>query len=65
MRRDLQLLTNQFAQYELCYRNRFHINPNGFNIKSTGFTIEGQTEMLYFSDVPNKNLILKWKWKNY
>ena len=29
---------NQFAQYELCFGNRFHVDPNGLNIKSTGFT---------------------------
>jgi len=55
IRRNLKALTNQFAQYELCYGNRFHINPEGKNIKSTGFTIQGQTDMLYLTDIPNKN----------
>ena len=55
IRRNLKALTNQFAQYELCYGNRFHINPEGKNIKSTGFTIQGQTDTLYFTDIPNKN----------
>ena len=55
IRRNLKALTNQFAQYELCYGNRFHINPEGKNIKSTGFTIEGQTDTVYFTDIPNKN----------
>ena len=55
VRRNLKALTNQFAQYELCYGNRFHINPEGKNIKSTGFTIQGQTDMVYFTDIPNKN----------
>ena len=49
IRRNLKALVNQFAQYELCYGNRFHINPNGRNIKSTGFTIAGQTDLLYLS----------------
>ena len=40
----------------MCYGNRFHINPNGRNIKSTGFTIAGQTDLLYFTDMPNKNI---------
>ena len=35
IRRDLKALLNQFAQYELCFGNRFYINPAGFNIKST------------------------------
>ena len=55
IRRNLKALTNQFAQYELCYGNAFRINPEGKNIKSTGFTIQGQTEMLYLTDIPNKN----------
>ena len=55
IRRNLKALVNQFAQYELCYGNRFHINPTGRNINSTGFTIVGQTDLLYFTDIPNKN----------
>ncbi|MBA11127.1 MAG: baseplate wedge protein [Gammaproteobacteria bacterium] len=56
IRRDLKALLNQFGQYELCFGNRININPAGYNIKSTGFTIEGFTETAYITDVPNKNL---------
>tara|TARA_B100000427_G_scaffold33108_1_gene24137 strand:- start:11298 stop:13187 length:1890 start_codon:yes stop_codon:yes gene_type:complete len=52
IRRNLKALINQFAQYELCYGNRFHINPEGFNIKSTGFKIAGSNDIYYFTDVP-------------
>ena len=55
IRRNLKALTNQFAQYELCYGNSFHINPEGRNIKSTGFTIQGQPDTVYLTDIPNKN----------
>jgi hypothetical protein len=55
IRRDMKVLVNQFAQYELCFGNRFHINPEGFNIKSTGFTISGSSDTVYFTDVPNKD----------
>ena len=55
IRRDLKALLNQFAQYELCFGNRFNINPAGYNIKSTGFTITGDTNIAYLTDVPNKN----------
>ena len=55
IRRNLKALTNQFAQYELCFGNNFHINPEGRNIKSTGFTIQGRTDTLYITDIPNKN----------
>ena len=55
IRRDMKVLKNQFAQYELCFGNRFHINPAGYNIKSTGFTISGSNDVVYFTDVPNKD----------
>jgi hypothetical protein len=54
IRRDLKTLTNQFAQYELCFGNKFHINPAGFNIKSTGFKISIDPDTVYLTDVPNK-----------
>jgi hypothetical protein len=55
IRRDMKALVNQFAQYELCFGNRFHINPQGYNIKSTGFTVQGSDDIVYFTDVPNKD----------
>ena len=55
IRRDLKALLNQFAQYELCFGNQFFINPAGFNIKSTGFTIAGSSQVAYLTDVPNKD----------
>lgn len=55
LRRDLKAQINQFAQYELCYGNKFHINEKGFNIKSTGFNISGISDTVYLTDVPNKD----------
>jgi len=52
IRRNLKSLVNQSAQYELCYGNKFHANPTGSNIKSTGFTIAGETSTVYFTDTP-------------
>jgi hypothetical protein len=57
IRRDMKSLLNQFAQYELCFGNRFHINPAGYNIKSTGFTITGSSDIVYLTDVPNKDAL--------
>ena len=54
IRRNLKALINQSAQYELCYGNSFKKNPNGFNIKSTGFTLANQLGTLYFKYVPNE-----------
>ena len=53
IRRNMKCLINQSAQYELCYGNSFKKSPNGFNIKSTGFTVANQTGTLYFTDTPN------------
>tara|TARA_B100000287_G_scaffold214840_1_gene202686 strand:- start:795 stop:2741 length:1947 start_codon:yes stop_codon:yes gene_type:complete len=55
IRRDMKALINQFAQYELCFGNRFNVNSAGYNIKSTGFTIAGFNDTAYITDVPNKN----------
>tara|TARA_B100000945_G_scaffold265798_1_gene225375 strand:+ start:346 stop:2292 length:1947 start_codon:yes stop_codon:yes gene_type:complete len=55
IRRDLKALLNQFAQYELCFGNQFYINPAGYNIKSTGFTLTGSSQISYLTDVPNKD----------
>tara|TARA_A100001201_G_scaffold13531_4_gene16609 strand:- start:23855 stop:25825 length:1971 start_codon:yes stop_codon:yes gene_type:complete len=55
IRRDLKASVNQLAQYELCFGNRFHVEKDGLNIKSTGFKIAGEPSTVYFTDYPNKN----------
>ncbi len=55
IRRDLKAVLNSYAQYELCFGNAFHINPEGRNIKSSGFKIEGETQTVYITDIPNKD----------
>ena len=58
IRRDLKAVTNQFAQYELCFGNKFHINSTGYSIKSTGFKIfidsDTVSDTVYLTDTPNK-----------
>ena len=56
IRRNLVALLNQFAQYELCFGNQFHVNENGFNIKSTGFKIASEPDTVYLTDVPNSDM---------
>ena len=56
IRRDLKVLLNNKTQYELCFGNRFHVNASGKNIKSTGFSILGSIDTLYFTDTPNPDL---------
>jgi hypothetical protein len=55
IRRDLPASINQYAQYELCFGNKFHISKKGYNIKSTGFTIFGDPDTVYFTDIPNND----------
>ena len=50
IRRNLDVDTANFAQYELCFGNKFHNRNKGYNIKSTGFTVDGIRGVLYFTD---------------
>ncbi len=65
MRRDLQVVLNAFAEYEICFGNRFYIKNHGhgthggeigFNIKSSGFKVSGISDTLYLGDSPNQDL---------
>ena len=56
IRRDLKAVLNAPVQYELCYGNQFHVEPQGKNIKSTGFNISGESSTVYFTDIPNDDL---------
>ena len=55
IRRNLRALINQFAQYELCFGNKFNVKPEGLNIKSTGFKISGVSDTVYLTDTPNED----------
>ena len=58
MRRDLQPVLGAFATYEICYGNAFHIKKKndvdnrGYNIKTSGFRVQGVDGTVYMSDVP-------------
>ena len=65
MRRDMQCVLNSFAEYEICFGNRFHIKNHGhgthngeigFNIKSSGFKVAGISDTLYLGDSPDDSL---------
>ena len=56
MRRDLRVLVNAFAEYQIGFGNEFHIKSmDGYNIKSTAFKVSGFANDVYLSDVPNTN----------
>ena len=52
MRRNMVPAYNALANYEICYGNKFHAELEGFNIKSSGFTVDGFEGTLYLTDVP-------------
>ena len=53
MRRDLNPEINSFATYELCFGNRIHTKDGGYSVKSTGFFINGVSDVVYMSDSPS------------
>ena len=57
MRRDLNAKVNILADYELCFGNQFHIKNSriGYNIKSSGFNVDGIVDQVYFGDLPGSN----------
>ena len=57
MRRNMNCITNTFAQYEICFGNKFFKKLDGSSIKSTGFKVAGESETVYFLDVPNETNI--------
>jgi hypothetical protein len=61
MRRDMAAQLNTFAEYELCFGNRFHLKNHGhgavydgtlvgYNIKSSGFQVAGINGTVYLGD---------------
>ncbi len=56
MRRDLRVVLNTFSEYSIGFGNEFHINSmDGYNIKSSGFTVSGIVGTVYLSDIPDTN----------
>ena len=65
MRRDMRAALNSFAEYEICFGNRFYIKNHGhgthggeigYNIKSSGFTVSGIPGVVYLKDAPHNSL---------
>lgn len=51
MRRDMRPSLNEFAEYEICFGNRFYVSGDS-NIKTSGFLVEGYSGQVFLSDVP-------------
>ena len=56
MRRDLRVVLNTFAEYQIGFGNEFYIKSmNGYNIKSSALRVSDISQVVYISDVPNTN----------
>ena len=53
MRRNLNCVLNTWAQYELCFGNKFYKKLGAYNIKSTGFKLAETNDTVYLVDVPS------------
>jgi hypothetical protein len=58
MRRNLVPAYNSLANYELCYANAFHAEVEGFNLRSSGFTVSGITGTCFLTDVPDTDITI-------
>ena len=53
MRRDLRVVLNGFAEYQIGFGNRFQVkDPDGFNIKTSAFKVDGIAQDVYLGDLP-------------
>ena len=54
VRRDLRVSLNSFAEYEICFGNCIFVKScDGFNIKSSGFNVNGIAGVVYLTDKPD------------
>jgi hypothetical protein len=56
MRRDLRVVLNTFAEYQIGFGNEFHIKSmEGYNIKTSSFRIADIQQDVYLADIPDTN----------
>lgn len=54
IRRDLRPVLNSLAEYAIGFGNEFYVkSTDGFNLKTSGFKVEGISSMVYISDLPD------------
>jgi len=56
IRRNIGAIINNPTNYYKSFENRFYIDPNGYNIRSTGFYVQNNPNVIYISDKPNLDL---------
>jgi hypothetical protein len=56
MRRDLRVVLNTFAEYQIGFGNEFHIKSmEGYNIKTSSFRVSDIQQDVYLADIPDTN----------
>ena len=56
IRRDLRVVPNTIAEYQIGFGNRFHVmSQDGYNIKSSAFRVFGIADPVYLGDVPDSD----------
>ena len=56
IRRDLRVVLNTFAEYQIGFGNAFYIkNMSGYNVKSSSFTVSDVQGPVYLSDITDSN----------
>jgi len=56
IRRNIGAILNQPTQYLICFENRFNASNKNYNVRTTGFRINGDNDIVYISDAPNVDL---------
>jgi hypothetical protein len=56
IRRNIGTILNTPTNYYVCFENRFHIDSEGYNIRSSGFYVNGVSDIVYISDIPNSDM---------
>lgn len=56
IRRNIGTILNEAINYYVCFENRFHVDLEGYNIRSSGFYVNGVSDIVYISDVPNSDM---------
>ena len=58
MRRDMEPRLNTYTEYEICFGNIIHVgSEDGYNIKSSGFYVNGISDCVYLGDLPGSDLL--------
>jgi len=56
IRRNIGTILDEATNYYVCFENRFHVDLEGYNIRSSGFYVNGVSDIVYISDVPNSDM---------